>query len=66
MAISYCKRHVQESVIAATIYGIAFGYWLGARSESASFVEAAVVIPLMLFLPAVIFSKIDKKYETKN
>tara|TARA_R100000656_G_scaffold37007_1_gene31392 strand:+ start:783 stop:983 length:201 start_codon:yes stop_codon:yes gene_type:complete len=66
MAISYCKRHVQESVIAATIYGIAFGYWLGARSESASFVEAAVVIPLMLFLTAVIFSKIDKKYETKN
>lgn len=66
MAISYCKRHVQESVIAATIYGIAFGYLLGARSESASFVEAAVVIPLMLFLPAVIFSKIDKKYETKN
>jgi multisubunit Na+/H+ antiporter MnhF subunit len=66
MAISYCKRHVQASVIAATIYGIAFGFWLGARSQSASFIEAAIVTPLMLFLPAVIFSKIDKKYETEN
>lgn len=66
MAISYCKLHAQESVIAATIYGIAFGYWLGARSPSASFIEVAIVIPLALFLPAIIFPKIDKKYETES
>jgi uncharacterized membrane protein len=66
MAVSYCKRHAQESVIAATIYGIAFGYWLGARSQNASFIEVALVVPLALILPAIIFAKIDKKYETES
>ena len=62
MEINYCKKHVQESVMAATVYGIIFGAWLGARSHVASFIEMAIVIPLAMFLPAIIFSKVDQKF----
>lgn len=58
----YNKKHVQASVAAATILGMAFGFWLGKRMAVAGIVESALVWIGYIVLSSIVFSRIDKQY----
>ena len=62
MVDRYNKRHVQISVAAAGMLGIAFGFWIGKRIDVAGSFETIVVWLAFVLASSIVFSRIDAKY----
>ena len=55
------RNHLQICVGAATVIGMAVGWWLCARGSSAGLLEFAVVWCLFVIIALFVFSRIDQK-----
>ncbi len=60
------RRHLHASVMAATLYGMATGWWLGARAPHARWLESFVFVAVLMFAPVVVMSRIDAKYKYED
>jgi hypothetical protein len=53
LAYVYNKKHLQESVAAASVLGMLFGFWLGKRSGDAGAVESSWLCSVFLLYQAL-------------
>ena len=56
----YSKKHVRAYVVAFTVLGALYGFWIGKRSEIAGFLEGSLVFVLFVILANVLVFIIDK------
>lgn len=56
------RKHLQASVAAAAVYGIAVGLWLGARAGDAGWLESCAFAAFLMFAPAISMSRIDARF----